>query len=384
MGAGLGAAQLVLGAADHDLALVVDVVLDQLLEAERLRHSVDEGDHVDAEGALHRGPLVELVEHYLGRVAAALGLDHQAHAGAIGLVAQVGDAGDLFVADEVGDLRDQAAFAALLDHEGQLGDDDRVAATLERLDVGAGADPHRGAAGGVGVGDAFGAHDAAAGEVGALDVLHQPGEVDPGVGDVGLDRADRLAQVVRRDVGRHPDRDPGRAVDQQVGKARRQHQRLLLGLVVVRSPLDGVGVDVAQQLGREAGQARLGVPHRGGWIVVDRAEVALAVDEHVAQREGLRHPCQRVVDRRVAVRVVLAHHLADDEGGLAVGPVRLQGEVVHRVEHAPVHRLEAVAHVGQRPADDHAHRVVEIRRAHLGRQLALLDPPAGECFCALH
>ena len=72
VGAGLGAAQLVLGAAGDDLALVADVVLDQLLEAERLRHAVDEGDHVDAEGALHRGALVELVEHDLGRVAAAL------------------------------------------------------------------------------------------------------------------------------------------------------------------------------------------------------------------------------------------------------------------------------------------------------------------------
>ena len=206
----------------------------------------------------------------------------------------------------------------------------------------------------------------------------------PGVGDVGLDRADRLAQVVRRDVGRHPDRDPGGAVDQQVGEARRQDQRLLLGLVVVRAPLDRVGVDVAQHLGREAREARLGVPHRGRRVVVDRAEVALAVDEHVAQREVLRHPGQRVVDRRVAVRVVLAHHLADDEGGLSVGPVRLQAEVVHRVEHAAVHRLQPVADVGQRPADDHAHRVVEIRRAHLVGQLALLDPPAGKCFGALH
>ena len=132
-------------------------------------------------------------------------------------------------------------------------------------------------------------------------------------------------------------------------------------LVVVGAEVDGVGVDVAQHLGREAGEAGLGVPHRGGGVVVDRAEVALAVDQRVAQREVLRHPDQRVVDRRVAVRVVLAHHLADDEGALAVGPGRLQAEVVHRVEHAAVDRLQAVAHVGQRPADDHAHRVIEVR-----------------------
>ena len=124
------------------------------------------------------GFLVEVVEHDLGRVAAALQLDHQAHAGAVRLVAEVGDALEFLVADEVGDLRDQAVVAALLDHEGQLGDDDRVLAALERLDVGAGADLDRAAAGGVGVADALQAHDPAAGEVGALDVLHQPGEVD--------------------------------------------------------------------------------------------------------------------------------------------------------------------------------------------------------------
>ena len=71
--AGLGLAQLVLGAADHHLALVADVVLDQLLEAERPRHAVDEGDHVDPEGALHLRVLVELVEHDLRRVAPRLG-----------------------------------------------------------------------------------------------------------------------------------------------------------------------------------------------------------------------------------------------------------------------------------------------------------------------
>src|SRR3712207_7377817 len=51
---------------------------------------------------------------------------------------------------------------------------------------------------------------------------------------------DHLAQVVRRDVGGHADRDPARAVDQQVRDARRQHRGLLLGAVVVGLEIDGV------------------------------------------------------------------------------------------------------------------------------------------------
>ena len=60
------------------------------------------------------------------------------------------------------------------------------------------------------------------------------------------------------------------------------------------------------------GVARDAVPHRGRRIIVDRTEVPLAVDQRVPQREGLREADQRVVDRRVAVRVMVAHHVADD------------------------------------------------------------------------
>ena len=218
-----------------------------------------------------------------------------------------------------------------------------------------------------------GAHHAAAGEVGALDVLHQAGEVDGRVLDVGAGRVDDLAEVVRRDVRRHADGDAGGAVDQQVREPRRQDERLAARLVVVGAEVDGVRVDVAEHLGGEALEAGLRVAHRGGRVVVDRAEVALAVDQRVAQGEVLGEADEGVVDRRVAVRVVLAHHLADDEGALAVAAVRLEAEVVHRVEHAAVDRLQAVADVGQRPAHDHAHRVIEVRAAHLRRQLAVLD-----------
>jgi hypothetical protein len=48
-----------------------------------------------------------------------------------------------------------------------------------------------------------------------------------------------------------------------------------------------------------------------------------------------------------------------------VGFVPVVAEFAHRVQHAPVHRLQAVAYVGQRASDDHAHRVIQIGFAHL-------------------
>ena len=322
--------------------------------------------------------LVELVEHDLGdRV--ALELDHQAHAVLVGVVLDVGDAGDPLVVHHVGDLLDQAAVAALLDHVGQLGDDDRLLALLERLDVRAGLEPDPSPAAGVGLADAARPQDdPAGGEVGALQVLHQALDVDLGVVDVGDRGADRLAQVVGRDVGRHPHRDPLRAVDQQVGEPGGQDQRLLLGAVVVRREVDGVRVEVAEHLGGDPRQPRLGVAHGRRRVVVDRAEVPLALDQRVAHREVLGQADQRVVDGGVAVGVVLPHHLADDEGALAEGPRGLQPVLVHREQDPAVDRLEPVAGVGQRPAHDHRHRVVEVGGLHLLLEPARLDVSAAQ------
>ena len=213
----------------------------------------------------------------------------------------------------------------------------------------------------------------AVGKSGPLDVLHQALDVDGRLVDQRHERVDRLAEVMRRDVRRHADRDPRRAVDEQVREARGQDDGLAARLVVVRLEVDGVGVDVAQELGRDPAEAALRVAHRRGGVAVDVPEVALPVDERVAHRERLREPDERVVDRGVAVRVVRAHHLADDARGLLVRPVRLHPGLVHAVEHAAVHRLEPVAHVGKRARDDHAHRVVQEARAHLLLELARLD-----------
>ena len=369
----LGPVEPELRAARDHLALVIDVVAEHRLQPERLGLAIDQTDHVRAERRLQGRVLVELVEHDL-RHLAALQLDRETHAVAIGLVDDVADARDHLVLHELDDLDDHPIVAALLHHVGQLGDDDRVVAALLRLDVRDRAHADATTARVVRIADALQPHhDRARREVGALDVLHQALGRDRRIVDQGDGRVDDLAEVVRRDVRRHADRDAGRAVHEQVREARGQHRRKLLSLVVVRLEVDDVLVEIAQHLRRDVREPRLGVAHRRRCIAIDVAEVALAVDERVARAELLREAHERVVDRLVAVRVEVAHALADDLRALDVGAVRLQPELVHREEHAPVHRLEAVAHVGQRTPDDHAHRIVEVRRAHLLDQLARLD-----------
>ena len=199
-------------------------------------------------------------------------------------------------------------------------------------------------------------------KIGTLDPPAQLQRREIGIVEQLDQRRDDLVEVVRRDVGGHADGNAGAAVDQQVRHARRQHDRFGLGAVVARPEGDGFLLDLLQHFVGEPREAAFGVAHRRGAVAVERAEIAGAVDQRIAQRERLRHAHQRFVDRAVAVRVVVAHHVADHLRALSVLGVGGQVLLPHREEDAALHRLEAVAHVGQRARGDHRQRVVQIAR----------------------
>ena len=254
----------------------------------------------------------------------------------------------------------------LVDLVGNFGDDDRLAAAGDVLDRALGTHQEAAAAGAIGLRNAAATVDEAAGrKVRALHVLQNLGQPRMRIVHQLDGCVDDFRQVVWRNVGRHADRDAVRAIHDQVWNARRQHRGLERALVVVRHQVDRVLVDVGQHLARDAHHARFGVPHGRRRIAVHRAEVALAIDHGIAQAEGLRQAHHGVVDGRVAMRMVLAHCLADHLGALGVLLVVLQTHLVHRVQDAAMHRLEAVANIGQRTADDDRHRIVEIRPPHL-------------------
>ena len=185
------------------------------------------------------------------------------------------------------------------------------------------------------------------------------------VGDKLVQSGRDLREVVRGNVRAHPDGDPGAPVHQQVREACRQDRGLLQAVVEVVLPQDGVLADLVQELGRNRREPCLGVAVCRGRIAVDGAEVALPVDQRIAQRKLLDHAHERVVDGRITVRVVLAQNLPHHGRALLVVAAGLQPQAVHGEEDAAVHRLESVPDVGKRPLYDHAHRVVEERVAHL-------------------
>jgi len=63
--------------------------------------------------------------------------------------------------------------------------------------------------------------------------------------------------------------------------------------------------------------------------------------------------------------MVLAHHVTNNARRFLVRLVRREAVFIHGVEDAPVHRLQAIAHVRKGAAHDHAHGVIEIAFLHL-------------------
>src|SRR3569833_2307971 len=268
VGALLGLAQQEARAADDDVDLVVDPVPDELGQAERARHALDQREHVRAEGLLQLRVLVEVVEDDLGDRVALEHDDEPLARTAGGFVADVGDPGDLPFLDLFRDLQREVVRVDLV---GEFADD-QARTALDLLDLDHGAHGDQAAARTVGVLAAPAADDQAVGrEVRAL----APGDarveqvivVRLVVREVPRDAGGHLPQGVRRDVGGHADRDPGRAVDQQVRETAGEYVGLLGAAVVVGREVDGLLLDVPQHLHGERRHAALGVPHGGGRVV---------------------------------------------------------------------------------------------------------------------
>ena len=354
--------QAVAAAAEDHLLAEADKGLQRVAQAHLPRPAVVQRQEVHREGGLELRHAVELVQHHLRR-RVALQLDDDAQPVAVALVAEVGDALHLLGAHQLGDALEQRRLVDLVGH---LADGDALPAAAHLLDLAAGAERDGAAAGLEGGADARAPEDQPAGrEVRAGHDPHQRVERRVRVGDQRQRRVDDLARVVRRDVGGHADGDAVGAVDEQVREGGGQHPRLAVAVVVVGLEVDGVLVDALQQRRGRLGQPQLGVAHGRRRIAVHGAEIALAVDQRHAQGEGLRHPHHGVVDGGVAVRVVLAHHLADDARRLAVRLVGGEAALLHGVEDAAMDGLEAVARVRQGAGDDDAHGVVEVGAPHL-------------------
>ena len=372
MGALLCLAEIVTGAALQNLFLEVQILVNDLAQGQNtgLRLVIDQRQHIDREGSLHLGHREQTVEHDL-RIGIALELDDDAHTGAVGLIADVRNAFQTLVLYQICHMLDQHT---LIDLIRDLGNDDAGTVVAVLFKFGAGANRQTALTGRICGADACAAHDDALGrEIGAVDMFHEVDELGLGIVNDTNAGVDDLAQVVRWDIGRHTDRDTRRAVDQQVRETGGQHTGLEAALIEVGIPVYGFLIDVAQHLGRHLVQACLGVTVSSRRVAIDRTEVAVTVNQRIAHGEILRQTNERVVNRSVAVGMILTKHVTDTGRRLLERLVRGQTALMHRIQDAAVNRFQTVAHIGQRTSYNNAHRVLDVGLFHLADQLGRDD-----------
>ena len=237
---------------------------------------------------------------------------------------------------------------------------------IHRLDISLGANAKTATAADERVQNALAAQDGSTGR--EIRTRHQLHDLDKRRSGVTYQRncgVDDFRQIMRRAVGRHADRDTGTAVDEQVRNTGGQHFRFVFTVIVIRAKVDGFLVDVFKQRRGDLRKPRFGVPLCRRRVTVHGTEVPLAIHKRIAHVERLRHADQRIVNGRIAVRMVLAHHFASNFGALAGGAVRLQAKLVHAPQNAAMHGFQTIANIGKRPAHDYAHRVIQVRTLHL-------------------
>src|SRR5262245_10246291 len=202
--------------------------------------------------------------------------------------------------------------------------------------------------------------DAAGGEIRSGRHLDQLVDVRTRVLDQMQERVAQLLHIVRRDAGCHAHGNARGAVGEQVGEVGRKDGRFLIGAVIGGAEIDRLLIDALKQQTGDRAEAAFRVPHGRRVIPVHVAEIALPVDERVADRKVLCETDERIVDRLIAVGVEVAHDLTDDLGALLVAAGGIELELPHGEEDAPVHGLEAVAHVGEGPVHDGGEGIGEV------------------------
>ena len=365
-----------LRAALEDVDLGEGPAFQQFLQPHHHRRAPEAGprvEHVEieAEPGFEVRQLEQAFLEQLRIDIAALGHQHDADR-SVAFVAHVFEDRQLAVGDQLGDLLDQLGLGHLIRdfrddqlplpaaHPLDPGGDVGLVLRLGRVEPAAqaeGAAPRA-----IGLADRRRTvdHLPAGGEIGAVEVLHQLFVGDGRIVDQRQRCVDDLGDIVAGDAGCHPHRNPACAIGEEVGEQAGEDFGLDLLAVIRRDKVDRAFVQPRHQLQRGLGQARFGVAVGGGVIAIDIAEVPLPFDQRIAQAEILREADHRVIDAGVAMRVILADHIADHASGFLEGIAGVELQLPHRPQQAAVDRLQPVAQVGQRAGGDRRQRIDEV------------------------
>ena len=197
---------------------------NNVLKVHHHRPPVIDCQHIHAETGLQLRIFIELVQYHVG-LKFLLDFNNHAHALAVGFVADIRNAFDFLFLHQFGDFLHQHR---LVDLVRDFVHHNRLTVLADFLNRALRPHHNRAAPGQVRIFRPAVAQNQPAGR--EVRPRHDADKVfNRNVRIVHIRRArvQNFAQIMRRNVGRHTDRNAVRAVDQKVRKPRRQHRRFL-------------------------------------------------------------------------------------------------------------------------------------------------------------
>ncbi|EKD80464.1 MAG: hypothetical protein ACD_40C00084G0001 [uncultured bacterium] len=118
------------------------------------------------------------------------------------------------------------------------------------------------------------------------------------------------------------------------------------GTIKVVDPVNRFFFEIEEEFTGDFGETSFGVTHGGRTVAIDRAKVALTVNQHIAHREILGQTGEGIVDGGITMGVVLTQYFSHDSGTFLVFGGRQECELLHAKEDTTVDRLEPIARIG--------------------------------------
>ena len=208
-------------------------------------------------------------------------------------------------------------------------------------------------------------YNTASRKIRSFDITHQTSYADGIIFHISLDRIDHLTEVVRRNTGRHTNRDTISTIDKNIRNTNRKHGWFFLRLIKVRHKIHYVFIEITQKnFLRELFQTRFGISHGRCSVTFDRTKVSMSVYQRPALLEILRHHNQRIINGTVTMRMIFTHGITDNTGAFTIWAVITDPQFIHIIKCSSLNRFQTISHIRKCTWNNDTHRIINIGFLH--------------------
>ena len=144
---------------------------------------------------------------------------------------------------------------------------------------------------------------------------------------------------MRRNICSHTYCNTRRTVYKKIWITGRQNCRFFAVIVKVRNKINCIFLDIFKHFHSDFAHSAFSITVSSGRVAVNRTKVTVTVNKSVPHRKRLSKPNHCVINRCVAVRMIVTEHFTDSCCTLTVRSVRVKVVGVHCIKYSSVNRF---------------------------------------------